>query len=80
MFDPELYRSKAEVEEWKKRCPIDGLKSHLLDTGLIDTNDLEAMEKAVDEEIREAVTFAENGTWEPVGDLTRFVLSEGRTP
>ena len=22
MFDPELYRNKQEVEQWKQRCPI----------------------------------------------------------
>ena len=26
MFDPELYRSKAEVESWKHRCPIKAFK------------------------------------------------------
>ena len=26
MFDPELYRDKAEVEEWRKRDPIHDLQ------------------------------------------------------
>ena len=29
MFDAELYRSKAEVEEWKKRCPIETFSADL---------------------------------------------------
>ena len=29
MFDPELYRDKAEVEEWKKRGPIHTFSARL---------------------------------------------------
>ena len=36
-----------------------------------------AVERDVAREIDEAVAFAEAGTWEPVGDLLRFVHSEG---
>ncbi|WP_462324341.1 pyruvate dehydrogenase (acetyl-transferring) E1 component subunit alpha [Desulfoplanes sp.] len=80
MFDPELYRSKTEVEEWKKRCPISALSTLLKERGLADDKDLAAMESRIDEEIKEAVDVAENGTWEPTGDLTRFVLSGRREP
>ena len=80
MFDPELYRSKDEVETWKKRCPINGLTTLLKDRGLIHEDDMTALETRVDQEIEHAVAFAENGTWEPIENLTRFVLSEGRHP
>ncbi|HYA17815.1 MAG TPA: pyruvate dehydrogenase (acetyl-transferring) E1 component subunit alpha, partial [Bryobacteraceae bacterium] len=33
MYDPELYREKAEVEEWKKRDPIPALIRHMEETG-----------------------------------------------
>jgi pyruvate dehydrogenase E1 component alpha subunit/2-oxoisovalerate dehydrogenase E1 component len=76
MFDPELYRSKSEVEKWKKRCPIAALAKQLKKQGLLSDDDLEKLEQQVAREIEEAVAFAENGTWEPVEDLTRFVYSE----
>ena len=79
MFDAELYRSKAEVEEWKKRDPISNLSAHLKSEGAITDADIEEMERKVAHEIAEAVNFAEAGTWEPVEDLTRFVYSERRT-
>ncbi len=76
MFDPELYRSKAEVEKWKKRGPIVTFVKRLKKQGLLSDADLEQLEQQVAREIEEAVAFAENGTWEPVEDLTRFVYSE----
>lgn len=76
MFDPELYRTKEEVEEWKERDPIELLKKGLIDEGLLDDETWNGMESRVRDEVDEAVTFAEAGTWEPVEELTRFVYSE----
>lgn len=76
MFDPELYRSKEEVERWKERDPIPAFRRRLQETGMLDDAGWEAMEAEVREEVEEAVRFAEAGTPEPVEDLTRFVYSE----
>jgi TPP-dependent pyruvate/acetoin dehydrogenase alpha subunit len=80
MFDAELYRDKAEVEEWRTRCPIETFVQRLKDWGLLNNADLEQLEQRVATEIDEAVAYAEAGTWEAVEDLTRFVYSERRTP
>ncbi len=79
MFDPQLYRDKAEVEAWKQRGPVVTFVQRLKKQGLLSEADLEALERKVAAEIEEAVVFAEAGTWEPVEDLTRFVYSERRT-
>jgi pyruvate dehydrogenase E1 component alpha subunit len=76
MFDPELYRSKEEVEKWKERDPIDLLVERLTTDGALSVDRMTAMEAEVSEEIEGAVAFAEAGTWEPVEELTRFVYSE----
>jgi len=78
MYDAELYRSKAEVEEWKKRCPIATLTQILKNEGLLSDVVLAEIEHDVAREINEAVAFAEACTWEPLEDLTRFVYSERR--
>jgi TPP-dependent pyruvate/acetoin dehydrogenase alpha subunit len=78
MFDAELYRSKAEVEEWKTRDPIATLAQRLKEQGLLNEVDVASLEGEVAREIDEAVAVAEAGTWEPVEDLTRFVYSERR--
>jgi len=76
MYDPELYRTKEEVEAWKKRDPIPNFAASLKEQGLLKDEDLARMEEEVAAEITRAVEFAEAGTWEPVEELTRFVYSE----
>ncbi len=75
MYDPELYRSKAEVEEWRKRDPIPRLDSWLRDAGLLHPDDLSRIEAEVAAEIEDAVAFAEAGHWEPIEDLSRDVMT-----
>jgi TPP-dependent pyruvate/acetoin dehydrogenase alpha subunit len=76
MFDAELYRSKDEVTEWKKRDPITLFFEAMKSAKVLDDADLTAVEAEVAKEVDESVAFAEAGTWEPVSDLTRFVYSE----
>jgi pyruvate dehydrogenase E1 component alpha subunit len=75
MFDPELYRDKAEVESWKKRDPIQLLRTRLEQQGEFDAAAAAALDAGVAEEIAAAVAFAEAGTWEPAEDLTRDVYT-----
>lgn len=75
MYDPELYREKREVEEWKQRCPIATFQARLRESGLLTEADVERLETEVAAEIDTAVVFAEAGHWEPVEELTRFVSS-----
>ena len=76
MFDPELYRDRAEVERWKERDPITRFADTLRAEGILDDLALAAFEGEVAAEVGAAVAFAEAGTLEPVEDLTRFVTSE----
>ena len=80
MYDPELYRDKKEVEDWKKRDPIALFEGLCRERGLLSEGDLAQMESEVASEIEKAVAFAEAGTWEPVEELTRFVYSETPAP
>jgi len=76
MYDPELYREKAEVTQWKERDPIPAF----VESAGFEASAVEAIEVDAKAEIDDAVAFAEQGTDEPVEDLTRFVTSEaGRT-
>ncbi len=78
MFDPELYRDRAEVEEWKSRDPVATLTERLLAEDRLTSADVEAIEGEAAEIVEAAVAFAEAGTWEDVADLARFVYTEGR--
>jgi pyruvate dehydrogenase E1 component alpha subunit len=80
MYDPELYRTKEEVDAWKQHDPITTFAAHLRQHDLLDDAALAALEQAVAAEIAAAVAHAEAGQWEPVADLTRFVYSEAPAP
>ena len=80
LYDPELYRDRAEVERWKARDPIALFSAALRAQGLVADGDLAGLEDAVAAEIADAVAYAEAGELEPVEDLTRFVYSEERRP
>jgi pyruvate dehydrogenase E1 component alpha subunit len=74
--DPELYRSKDEVAEWKQRDPVALFTSRVRAMGIVSEADLTSLETSVADEIVEAVRVAETGPWEPVEDLTRDVYTE----
>ncbi|MDP2290502.1 MAG: pyruvate dehydrogenase (acetyl-transferring) E1 component subunit alpha [Actinomycetota bacterium] len=76
MYDPELYRSKDEVAEWKHRDPIDLEVGRLRVDGLLDDAGLSALQDDVQREVEAAVLAAENGTDEPVEQLTRHVYAD----
>lgn len=73
MFDPDLYRDKAEVEQWKQRCPIAAFERHLSALGL--AVDVDAIEREVAAEVGAAIAFAEAGTPEPVDHLAHDVVA-----
>jgi pyruvate dehydrogenase E1 component alpha subunit len=76
MFDPQLYRDKQEIEEWKKRDPIVKFENRLREKKLLNDQELRRTEDEAEAEINDAVEFAEAGSWEPVEELTKFVYSE----
>jgi len=75
MFDPELYREKAEVEKWREHDPITSFTERCLAEGLLSAEDIAAIEQAVAGEVADAVAYAEAGTLESVDDLTRNVMT-----
>jgi pyruvate dehydrogenase E1 component alpha subunit len=77
MYDSDRYRDKAEIETWRARDPIPLLSRALIAAGRITAAELEALERAVAEEIAAAERAAEAAPEEPVEELTRFVHSEG---
>lgn len=56
--DIQIYRTKEEVEEWKKKCPIQRFKKRLIKENLLTEEEFEAMDKEVEEAVEEAVKFA----------------------
>ena len=78
LFDAQLYRSKGEVAEWREKGPILRFQTWLRESGLLHSDEVSKIIVEIDEEIAEAVAFAEAGTDEPVENLAWFVLSQDR--
>jgi pyruvate dehydrogenase E1 component alpha subunit len=79
MYDPERYRDKAEVEQWKQRDPIEALAARMRDAGELADKDLAAIEAEVSAQITKAIETARADPLEPVSSLTRFVYLRERS-
>jgi 2-oxoisovalerate dehydrogenase E1 component len=73
------YRTRDEVEEWKKRCPIRHLRQLLVSDRTATTTELDALEVEVQRLIEDAQAVAENGPWPDPASATAHVYAEPRT-
>ncbi len=76
MADPELYRTKAEVEEFRKRDAIERFKQKLKEAGHLDDAAFASLEARVEAEVSEAVSFADASPQPEISTLTDFVTKE----
>jgi len=70
------YRTRAEVEAWKARCPVERFKHDLLERQLADPAALEALEREVTAEVDAAQLFAENSPYPEAASATQHVYAE----
>jgi pyruvate dehydrogenase E1 component alpha subunit len=73
MSDPGLYRTKEEVEEWRRRDPLGRCRQRLIDLGIKDSA-LDELEADVKTEIEDAVKFAEDSP--PADEYFPYVVKE----
>jgi pyruvate dehydrogenase E1 component alpha subunit len=57
--DPEVYREKSEVEEWREKDPIEGFAELCIEAGVLDRADVEALREQAEREVVAAVEFAD---------------------
>jgi pyruvate dehydrogenase E1 component alpha subunit len=69
MADPEEYRSKEQVEEWRRRDPIPTFADRLVQAGVLPSDGLAEVDRAVIERIDAAVGFAEESPFPPPESL-----------
>ena len=76
--DPEVYRTKDEVEEWQTKDPIETFAKRVVREGALNESDVEAIRKEADEVVEAAVKFADDSP-EPALDTLYehlYVVSE----
>jgi pyruvate dehydrogenase E1 component alpha subunit len=73
MFDPDLYRDPAEVEQWKERDPIVTFGERLLHDGIVTAEEIEQMWAAARSETEAAVIAADAAPLESLDTLLDHV-------
>jgi pyruvate dehydrogenase E1 component alpha subunit len=63
MSDPQKYRSKEEVEEYKQRDPIEQVLATIRENELLSEAEIETINKKVKAQVEDAVKFAEESPW-----------------
>ncbi len=66
-------RPKAEVDEWKKKEPIDNFKQYLINEDRVSDSELIQIEEDIANEIKAAYAFTQNSPYPSPGELTRYV-------
>jgi len=59
MADPEEYRTKEQVDEWRKRDPISVFGDQLVAEGVLDEDERERIDRETIERVDQAVAFAD---------------------
>ncbi len=75
MFDPDLYRDKAEIEQWKQRGPIHSFTAQLKAAGQLTEEAFLALDARAEAEVADAVAYAEAADREPIEDLLKDVYT-----
>jgi len=73
--DANVYRTKQEIEEWKKRCPIKRMRERLLAEGTFTEAELEALESRAAQDVADAVKFAEESPAPKIEEAARDVYA-----
>lgn len=73
--DANRYRTKEEIEEWKKRCPIKRMRKYLLDNEIASEEELQSMENKAKYDIETAVEYAKNSPYPPMDAILEDVYA-----
>jgi TPP-dependent pyruvate/acetoin dehydrogenase alpha subunit len=67
--DPEVYREKAEVEEWQRKDPIETFGQRLISEKVLTQEDLDEIRSEAERIVLEAVEFADASPEPPLDSL-----------
>ena len=80
MSDPQKYRTKEEVEQYKQRDPVESIKAKILELGIATEADLEAIDKKIKVTVDESVKFAEESPYPPAEEAFNDVYMQKDYP
>jgi len=80
MSDPQKYRTKEEVEEYKQRDPIEQVRATIVDNQILTEDEIKEIEAKVKKQVADAVKFAEESPWPEGEDAFKDVYMEDDYP
>jgi len=80
MSDPQKYRTKEEVAEWKMRDPLEMNKDRILKGKFATEEELEEIDKKIKAQVAEAVKFAEDSPFPKAEDAFKDIYVQEDYP
>jgi len=80
MSDPQKYRTKEELEEYKQKDPIETVLKVLQGQFKVSEKDIEVINERVKKEVEDSVTFAEESPWPDDDELLKDVYIQQDYP
>lgn len=74
------YRTKADVESWKAKCPIDRLRQNMVAEKMASDSELNAITDEIKQQAVEAMSRAESAPWPDPESAATHVYCESPTP
>jgi pyruvate dehydrogenase E1 component alpha subunit len=78
--DPQKYRSKEEVEEYKSQDPINKVMHSILENKFATKEELNAIDTRIANVVEECVKFAEESPWPDDSELMKDVYMDANYP
>jgi pyruvate dehydrogenase E1 component alpha subunit len=78
--DPQKYRTKEEVEEYKSKDPISALLKTIYDTKIATEEEITQINERVDAAVAESVKFAEESPWPDDSEVYKDIYVDQNYP
>ena len=80
MSDPAKYRTKEELEDYRGKDPIEGVRQTILEQGFASEQDLEQIDEQIKAQVMESVEFAETSPYPEADELYKDVYVQEDYP
>lgn len=78
--DPQKYRTKEEVEEYRQKDPVEVMLKTILDNKYASQQEIDAIAKRVETTVVESVKFAEESPWPDDNEVLKDVYADQNYP
>ncbi|UBM57433.1 pyruvate dehydrogenase (acetyl-transferring) E1 component subunit alpha [Marinilongibacter aquaticus] len=80
MSDPQKYRTKEEVAEWKMRDPVEMVKHTILENKIATEDELKSIDEKVKGQVADAVKFAEESPFPDASEAFKDIYMQEDYP